>query len=133
MRQLLGYERMGGAELVEPINELYRLWGRLHNWFCPTFKLKEKKRDGAKIRKLYERPETPLQRLMRSAEVEEKTKRLMKEEMRELDPFELKAQIEAQLRRVFALQRRLEEGKESTFPVSSQQQPIQVPLGNILQ
>jgi hypothetical protein len=131
VRQLLGYDRMGGAELVEPINDLYRLWGRLHNLFCPTFKLKEKTRHGAKIRKIYERPVTPGQRLLESPEVEEKTKRLIKKEMRGLDPFELKAQIEAQLRRVFKLQRRLEEGEKSTFSVSSQQQPIQVPFGNI--
>ena len=131
VRQLLGYERMGRMELVEPINDLYRLWGRLHNFFCPTLKLKEKRREGAKIHKRYEKPKTPCQRLLECPEVQEKTKTLLRREMKGLDPFELKGEIETRLRGVFALRRRLEGGTESTLSVSSPPQPAQVPFGNI--
>lgn len=131
VRQLLGYERLGWIELVEPLNELYRLWGQLHNFFCPTLKLKEKLREGARIKKRYETPRTPHHRVLESLEVEAGEKRLMKKEIKGLDPFELKDQIELQLRRVFALKRRLDEGKQSTLSVSYPPQPDQVPLGNV--
>jgi hypothetical protein len=131
VRQLLGYGRFERIELVEPINELYRLWGRFHNLFCPTLKLKEKTREGSKIKKRYERPRTPCQRVLESELVKVQTKRLMKREVKEIDPFELKRQIEAQLRRVFDLKRRLEEGETSTISVSPQRQPDQVAFGNI--
>ncbi len=40
VRQLLGYDRLGDPELVEPINALYQsCWEPLHNEFLPSVKL----------------------------------------------------------------------------------------------
>lgn len=130
VRQLLGYERLGHAELVGPIDELYRLWDKLHNHFCPTLKLKEKLRDGAKVRRTYGKPMTPCQRALASARVDPAAKARLRKTMRELDPFELKREIEAQLRRVFALKRRLDGETESTIPVRENRQPVHVAFGN---
>jgi len=66
VRQLLGYDRLERAERVELINELYRLWGRLHNLFIPTLNLKDKAREGSKIRKHYEKPRTAAQSVIES-------------------------------------------------------------------
>ena len=45
-RQLLGYDRLERAELVEPIGALYQeVWGPLMNFFLPGLKLKEKWRE----------------------------------------------------------------------------------------
>ena len=131
VRLLLGYERLERSELVEPINELYRLWCRLHNLFSPTLKLKKKVREGSKIRKWYEKPRTPAQRAMESEEVKVKTKSLLKREIREVDPFELSEQIEARLKRVWSLNRATMMNTESTSPADSQSQPTSVPLGNV--
>jgi len=131
VRQLLGYDRLDRIELVEPINDLYRLWGALHNLFCSSFKLKEKLRVGSRIRKRYETPLSPAQRLLESEEVTPAKKKLIEKQLREVDPFELKDQIEAQLRRVFDLNRRLNRLTESTIPTGYPPQPTQVPLGNI--
>jgi len=77
VRQLLGYDRLERIELIEPINNLYRSWGRLHNLFSPTLKLKDKVRVGSSIKKRHEKPRTPAQRAIESDEVEVKTKRLL--------------------------------------------------------
>ena len=68
---------------------------------------------------------------LESDQVEARTKRLLKKEIKELDPFELKQQIETRLRRVFELNRRLATVQESTLSVSSQRQPPPVALGNV--
>jgi hypothetical protein len=131
VRQLLGYDRLEHIELVEPINELYRLWGTFHNLFRTCFKLKDKQRVGSRIRKRYETPRTPAQRVLTSAEVSAERKRLIKRELREVDPFELKGHIETQLRRVFEIKRRLNPHSELTLQPGYPPQPAQVPFGNI--
>lgn len=104
VRQLLGYERLeGGEELVNAIDELYRLWDLLHNFFCPTLKLKKKTRHGAKTIRKYETPETPYQRLLNSPDLSEADKVALRARFAELNPIELKKQLEEQLRKVFRL------------------------------
>jgi hypothetical protein len=103
VRQLLGYDRLQGAELVMAIDELYRIWGLLHNFFCPTLKLKKKIRRGAKTIRKYETPETPCQRLLKSADVSDKDKAALRTRFQNLNPIELKKQLEQQLRKVFQL------------------------------
>lgn len=132
VRQLLGYDRLALPELVEPINELYRLWGLLHNHFCPALKLRQKVRVGAKVRRAYGKAMTPCQRALESAQVDKAAKARLKRRSEGLDPFELKAQIEAQLRRIYQLKTRLEMESEPTIQVRENRQPIQVPLGNTL-
>jgi len=106
VRQLLGYERLeGGEELVNAIDELYRLWDLLHNFFCPTLKLKKKTRKGAKTIRKYEIPETPYQRLLNSSDVSEADKAALRARFAELNPIQLKKQLEEQLRKVFRLAR----------------------------
>jgi hypothetical protein len=47
------------------MNEIYsQHWNPLHNFFLPSMKLKEKARIGAKVKKKYEIPKTPYERLM---------------------------------------------------------------------
>src|SRR5512138_2720271 len=53
VRQLLGYQRLERPELVPLINELYRTWGLLHNFFCPNLKLLSKTRKGARTIRKY--------------------------------------------------------------------------------
>ena len=131
VRQLPGYERMGWIKLVEPINELYRLCDQWRNSFLPVMKLASKTREGAKIKKRHDRPRTPLQRILECSDITKKRKRLLREEIRGLDPFELKLQIETQLRRVFTLKKRLDGGNESMRLTASVLQPDQVSLGNV--
>jgi hypothetical protein len=110
VRQLLGYERMAGVELIAPLNELYRTWGLLHNFFCPTLKLESKTRVGAKTIRKYEKPKTPFQRLMASDDLTKGQKTALETRFQALNPLQLKAQLEDQLKAVF---RQIKAGKHN--------------------
>jgi hypothetical protein len=101
VRQLLGYERLEGAELVTAIDDLYGTWGLLHNFFCPTLKLQKKARQGAKTIRKYKTPETPYQRLLKSSDVSAKDKAAFQTRFQELNAIQLKKQLEEKLGKVF--------------------------------
>lgn len=65
VRQLLGYARYDQPELVEVVHDLYRNeWRLLQNFFQPIMKLRKKERHGSCVKKTYDRPQTPAQRLL---------------------------------------------------------------------
>lgn len=106
VRQLLGSERLEHPELVEMINDLCRNeWRQYQNFFRPSFKLKAKIRIGSRVRKEYEKPETPYERVMRSPTVRAEAKEKLKKEFEGANPFELKRALERKLKRIFTVNR----------------------------
>jgi hypothetical protein len=106
VRQLLGYERLDNPQVLPLLNDLYENeWHWYVNFFCPTFKLIEKKKVGSKYVKRYEKPRTPYARLLASLEVPEKQKQKLRSIRAGLDPVKLRRRIEQKLRRIFALNR----------------------------
>ena len=101
VRQLLGYQRLDCPELLPALNALYRTWGLLHNFFCPTLKLLRKTRHGAKTRRYYSPPQTPCQRLLHSEHLTQEHKDQLLAQFQQLNPLQLKAQLEQQLKFVF--------------------------------
>lgn len=100
-RQLLGYNRLENADLVEPINELYKkAWGPLMNFFLPGMKLQSKWREGSHWKKRYEPAQTAYQRLMDSKHLDRKKKKELREKFESLDPFELNQQVDGQLEKI---------------------------------
>jgi hypothetical protein len=59
------------------------------NYFQPSFKLKSKTRDGAKVKKLYHKPATPCERLLAHPSVTTEAKTALRVEVSRLDPLEL--------------------------------------------
>lgn len=102
VRQLLGYHRLELEGLVPLLNDLYGTWGLLHNFFCPSLKLLTKTRKGAKTIRKYSPPQTPFQRLMDSEHLTQEQKGKLLTQYRQLNPLQLKEQIEQKLRIVFA-------------------------------
>ena len=102
VRELFGYERFEDPRLVEMMNEIYRdYWNPLLNFFIPTFKLKEKFRVGSRIVKKYDRPQTPYTRLINSSHLTPEQKGKLMERKKALNPFKLKAELEAKLKIFF--------------------------------
>jgi hypothetical protein len=67
---------------------------RLHvNFFQPSFKLKEKRREGAKVIKRYHAPATPYERALTHPKLSRAIKRRLCETYRSLDPVVLLAEI----------------------------------------
>jgi hypothetical protein len=100
VRQLLGYQRLEQPELVPLINELYRTWGLLHNFFCPNLKLLSKTRKGAKTIRKYSPPQTPYQRLLESKHLSQEQKQKLQNRGQQLNPLQLKREIEQKLKLV---------------------------------
>lgn len=98
VRQLLGYDRIEGAQSVAQINELYRTWGALHNFFCPTLKLQSKVRRRSKTIRKYSPPQTPYRRLLDCPHLSLDQKSQLQARFQQLDPIQLKHQLEKQLR-----------------------------------
>ena len=100
-RQLLGYGRLEDHKVVEPINEVYQnIWGPLHNFFLPCLKLKKKWREGSHWRKRYELPRTAYARLCAPGILDLKERRQLRDRYDSLDPFELKDNLERQLKTI---------------------------------
>jgi hypothetical protein len=59
------------------------------NYFQPSFKLRSKTREGAKVKKCYDKPATPCERLLAHTSVPEATKEKLRLERSRLDPLEL--------------------------------------------
>lgn len=107
IRDWFGYERYEGEAVAEAINKLCSgVWSQFVNYFCPSLKLKTKERVQGRLRRRYEAAKTPLERVLASAEVSEEKKRQLREQKARLNPFELREQIERQLRKIERLRKR---------------------------
>jgi hypothetical protein len=86
VRRLVGYGRFDGGETTHVLERLYAA-SRLHtNFFQPSFKLKYKRREGAKVIKRYHVPATPYERALAHPKLSKAVKRRLREIYRTLDP-----------------------------------------------
>ncbi len=93
VRRLVGYGRFDGIEAAKVMVRLYAA-ARLHvNFFQPSFKLKEKHREGAKVIKRYHPPATPYARALAHPKLSAAIKRRLRETYRSLDPVALLAEM----------------------------------------
>jgi len=89
VRRHIGYGRYEGASALALLNEYYALL-RLHvNFFMPSAKLAEKRRDGALIRKRYEKPLSPYKRALNDPRVSADAKESLSKIFAETNPAEL--------------------------------------------
>src|SRR6202521_3055205 len=93
VRRLVGYGRFDGLETTRVLERLYAA-SRLHtNFFQPSFKLKDKRREGAKVIKRYHVPATPYARALAHPKLSKGVKRRLRELYRTLDPVALLAEM----------------------------------------
>ncbi len=93
VRRHVGYLRYDTDEELALLNALYRFVRLYTNFFQPVMKLLKKERHGSRVRKHYDTPTTPYQRLMSSPFVEAQRKDALKKEYELLNPAELKRKI----------------------------------------
>jgi hypothetical protein len=98
VRKLLGWERYDSPKAVEAMNDLYRQQLRLWlNLYLPSVKLVKKVRVGSKVRRVYDAPQTPLERVMASASAHPDQIAVLKKLRASLDPFQLGKVIERKI------------------------------------
>ena len=93
VRRAVGYSRHDSQEELKVLNELYEYLGLYTNFFQPVMKLVSKERIGAKVRKTYDKPRTPYQRVLESGQVTTATKKQLTKTYRGLNPAQLKREI----------------------------------------
>ena len=89
VRRLVGYGRLSGLRATHSLAQLYCASRLFVNFFQPSFKLKSKSRDGARVHKTYHVPATPCDRLLASDRVSEEVKCELRLQFEALDPVVL--------------------------------------------
>ena len=103
VRQLIGYDRFTSRAAYAHLTRVYRL-ARLHvNFFQPVEKLVTKTRQGARSRRVYDRAQTPYQRLCTTGVLSPETRRELEARYQSLNPLQLRRELERELDRLWAL------------------------------
>jgi transposase InsO family protein len=104
VRKILGYLRYDSQVAQQAINELYRNELQIfQNLFLPAMKLTKKTRIGSKLKRCYDKPKTPLERVLQCPQADPVKVQQLKRLRHQTDPFELAKRIEHKLERIFAL------------------------------
>src|SRR6202162_1144927 len=104
VRKLLGYVRYDTPRAQAAIHALYRGELRLfQNLFLPSVKLLRKERVGARVRRRYDAPRTPLDRVLACPALRPEVAAQLQRQRDRLDSFTLARTIEQQLERIYAL------------------------------
>jgi len=69
VRKQIGYMRHSGDKGVAALQAVYMHYDRLFNYFYPGRKLVSQERVGAKIKKTYDKPQTPFERAISSPNI----------------------------------------------------------------
>jgi len=102
VRKVFGYLRYDTYEELAIMNDLYHHERRLYkNFFQPAMKLQSKERIGGRVKRKYDVPRTPYQRLMESGQISEETKEELQGIYLSLNPAELKREIDAKLEKLY--------------------------------
>jgi hypothetical protein len=104
VRKLLGYVRYDTPAARDAIHALYRQELRLfQNLFLPSVKLLGKERVGARVRRRYDAPRTPLERVLAAGVLDAARAAALGRQRDRLDPFALARAIEQKLDGIYAL------------------------------
>jgi hypothetical protein len=111
-------ERYDTQNAVAAMNDLYRHELRLWlNLYLPSVK---KVRVGSKLRRVYDAPKTPFERIVASKQGGATQLAILKELQRSLDPFQLAKVIDKKLERIYRLANRRLSPKAQEHPEINQ-------------
>lgn len=104
VRKIFGYLRYDSEQAQKAINDLYRNELRiLQNLFLPSMKLVKKTRVGSKLKRRYDKPQTPLERLLNCPQANAAKIEELKRLRDKTDPFELAKRVEQKLERIYQM------------------------------
>jgi len=103
VRRFVGYGRYDTEAAQTLMDELYVHLRLYVNFFQPVMKLIQKTRIGSKVRKKYDKPQTPCQRVLRSLLVPEAKKEKLRNQYAHLNPAMLRREIAKLQKKLFQL------------------------------
>ena len=102
VRKIFGYIRYDTKFALNLMNDLYRNELRLfHNFFQPSVKLLKKIHIGSKLKRVYDKPKTPFQRVCECKNVYPDKIAELKKLSLSLNPFELSQTIDKKLNKIY--------------------------------
>ena len=101
VRKIVGYGRFDTEGQLDTLRRIYRLLSHYQNYFQPSAKLISKQRIGSKVKKKYDTPQTPCQRLFARKDVPKETKKALRNVFNELDPVQLLSSIQELVRELY--------------------------------
>jgi hypothetical protein len=103
VRRLVGYDRFASRAAYAPLARIYQL-ARLHvNFFQPVEKLLTKTRHGARTQRVYDRAQTPYQRLCAAGVLPSAKRQELDALYQRLNPLHLRRDLEGALERLWTL------------------------------
>ncbi len=104
VRKIFGYLRYDCEPARQAMNDLYRNELRsLQNLFLPSMKLIRKARVGSKLKRRYDKPQTPLERVAACPQADPLKITELKKLRDATDPFALAKTIDQKLQRIYQL------------------------------
>lgn len=94
VRRLVGYGRFDTQRQVDQLNTLYAVYRLYVNHFLPVTKLMARVREGRRVKKVYDAPKTPYQRVLDSDQVTDAEKAKLRAVHATLDIVKLKRQLD---------------------------------------
>jgi len=104
VRKFMGWDRYDSPKALEAMNDLYENELSLFmNLFQPSVKLIKTVRKGSRKNRIYDRPQTPLDRLLASGYLSKKRGKELKALRERLNPFSLFETMNQKLGRIWDL------------------------------
>ncbi len=114
VRKIFGYLRYDTNAALDAMNDLYK--NELYhfmNFFQPSVKLVKKIRIGSKLKRIYDKPKTPFQRVSECENVDHRKLNELKNLFSSLNPFELSEIIDQKLDKIFQMHTNINTLKKS--------------------
>lgn len=93
VRRFVGYQRLDTYRQLRILDELYHLLSDYQNFFQPIMRLKEKVRNGTRLTRRYDKPQTAYQRVLDCLDIDPATKQQLKKRFWKLNPKRLLLEI----------------------------------------
>jgi len=94
VRRAVGYGRFDTEQQLQLLNELYSQLRLYTNFFLPTMKLQTKERVGSRVKKKYDKAQTPYQRVLLAPQVSKSNKQQLRAKYATLNPAALKRKLD---------------------------------------
>ncbi len=94
VRRLVGYGRYNTKKQVAQLNAVYQVYRLYFNHLLPVTKLLQTEHRGSRVKKIYDAPKTPYQRVLDSALVSVAAKAKLRREHTRLDVVQLKRELD---------------------------------------
>jgi hypothetical protein len=121
VRRVIGYDRFSSKAAFKALDDVYTLLRLYVNFFQPVLKLVGKSRHGAKVHKVYDKAQTPYQRLLKSGVLTEDKKHELANIYGALNPVTLLKQIRQSVEYLWTLAERQPGKTRSVTEIMTQQ------------